>query len=195
MKSAVFGIYGESGSGKTKLIIEIIKRLTKEGFKIACIKLSDKKINIDIKGKDTWEYAKAGSKLVILSSKNETDFLIKNIIEIQKIINQIYFINKYDLIIIEGANDNFTSKIRLGKIKKRKNTIQTYNGDFEQLIKIIKKEIMRRENMEKISIKVNGKQIPLTEFPSDFIRNTIIGMLKSLKGVKDIKKVEIYIQM
>jgi molybdopterin-guanine dinucleotide biosynthesis protein B len=195
MESSILGIYGESGSGKTKLIIEIIKRLAKERFKIACIKLSDKKINIDTKRKDTWEYAKAGSKLVILSSKNETDFIIKNKIDIQKIINQINFINNYDLIIIEGANDNFTPKIRLGKIKKRKNTIQTYNGDFEQLIKIIKKEIIRRENMEKISIKINGKQIPLTEFPSDFIRNTIIGMLKSLKGVKDIKKVEINIQM
>jgi len=49
--------------------------------------------------------------------------------------------------------------------------------------------------MEKINIKVNGKQIPLTEFPADFIKNTIVGMLKSLKGVKDIKKVEINIEV
>jgi len=40
-------------------------------------------------------------------------------------------------------------------------------------------------------IKVNGKQIPLTEFPADFIKNTICGMLKSLKGVDNIKDVEI----
>jgi len=195
MNPAVFGVYGESGSGKTKLIIDIIKRLTKEGFKIACIKITDKKINIDTKAKDTWKYSKAGSKLVVLSSKNETDFLIKNKEEIQKIIDQINSLNKYDLIIIEGANDNFTPKIRLGNIKIRKNTIQTYKGDFEQLIKTIKKEIMRRKNMEKISIKVNGKQIPLTDFPADIIRNTITGMLKSLKGVKEIKKVEISIEM
>ena len=195
MKSAVFGIYGESGSGKTKLIMDIIRRLTKEGFKVACIKISDKKISIDTKGKDTWNYAKSGSKLVVLLSKNETDFIIKNKIELQKIIDQINSINKFDLIIIEGANDNFTPKIRLGKIKKRKKTILTYNGDFKQLIKIIKKDIMEMENMEKISIKVNGKQIHLTEFPADFIRNTITGMLKSLKGVEKISRVEINIEM
>ena len=40
-------------------------------------------------------------------------------------------------------------------------------------------------------IKVNGKQIPLTEFPTEFIQNTICGMLESLKGVEEIKKVEI----
>ena len=45
--------------------------------------------------------------------------------------------------------------------------------------------------MEKMIIKVNGKLIPLTEFPTDFIKNTICGMLKSLKGVDDIKNVEI----
>ena len=45
--------------------------------------------------------------------------------------------------------------------------------------------------MEKISIKVNGKEIILTEFPKDIIKNTIVGMLKSLKGVEKIKDVEI----
>jgi len=195
MYPAVFGVYGESGSGKTKLIIDIIKRLTKEGFKIACIKITDKKINIDTKGKDTWKYEKAGSELVVLSSKNETDFLIKNKEEIQKIIDQLNYLNKYDLVITEGANDNFTPKIRLGTIKIRKNTIQTYKGDFEELIETIKKEIIRSRNMKKISIKVNGKQIPLTEFPADFITNTITGMLKSLKGVKEINKVEINFEM
>jgi len=49
--------------------------------------------------------------------------------------------------------------------------------------------------MKKISITVNEKQIPLTEFPADFITNTITGMLKSLKGVKEINKVEINIEM
>jgi len=149
MKSAVIGIYGESGSGKTSLIIKLINRLKKERYKIACIKITDKIINIDTKAKDTWKYAEAGSKLVVLSSKNETDFLIKNKLEIKKVIDQIDSLDKYDLIIIEGANDDFTPKIRLGNIKERKNTIQTYKGDFEELIKTIKKEIIRRKKWKK----------------------------------------------
>ena len=46
--------------------------------------------------------------------------------------------------------------------------------------------------MEDVIIKVNGKQIPLTEFPSDIIKKTITGMLQSLKGVDEIKEVEIH---
>ena len=45
--------------------------------------------------------------------------------------------------------------------------------------------------MEEISIKVNGKEIPLTEFPTEIIKSTICGMLESLKGVEEIKNVEI----
>jgi hypothetical protein len=45
--------------------------------------------------------------------------------------------------------------------------------------------------MDNISIKVNGKEILLTEFPTEVIKNTICGMLKSLKGVDEIKDVEI----
>ncbi len=46
--------------------------------------------------------------------------------------------------------------------------------------------------MSKLIVKVNDKIIPLTEFPTEFIQNTICGMLQTLKGVDDIKKVEIY---
>ncbi len=48
--------------------------------------------------------------------------------------------------------------------------------------------------MSDISIKVNGKNVPLTEFPEEFIANTIKGMLSSLKGVDEIEDVEIKIK-
>jgi len=45
--------------------------------------------------------------------------------------------------------------------------------------------------MKEIKVKVNGEDIPLTEFPKEFIVKTVCGMLKSLKGVDEIKDVEI----
>ena len=45
--------------------------------------------------------------------------------------------------------------------------------------------------MDEIIVKVNEKQIPLTEFPSELIKQTITGMLSSLKGVDEINSVEI----
>jgi hypothetical protein len=45
--------------------------------------------------------------------------------------------------------------------------------------------------MNDITIKINGEKIPLSEFPAEFIKNTIAGMLSSLKGIDEINTVEI----
>jgi molybdopterin-guanine dinucleotide biosynthesis protein B len=195
MKPAIFGIYGMSNTGKTKIIVDIIEELTKDGFNIASVKISDKKIDIDTESKDSWKHARAGSKLVVLSSKNDTDFLLKKHEDIDKIINQISLFGDYDLVIVEGARDSLIPKIRLGDIEIRENTILTYNDNFNEVIELIKNEISRRNKMEDMVIKVNGKPIPLTEFPTEFIKNTVCGMLRSLKGVDEIKDVEIRFEL
>ena len=45
--------------------------------------------------------------------------------------------------------------------------------------------------MSDLKIKVNGKNVPLSEFPEEFIKNTLFGMLKTLKGVEKIETFEI----
>ena len=49
--------------------------------------------------------------------------------------------------------------------------------------------------MSEINIKVNGENIPLSEFPSEFIINSVCGMLRTLKGVDEIKDIEIKIKV
>ena len=49
--------------------------------------------------------------------------------------------------------------------------------------------------MSEINIKVNDKNVSLSEFPAEFIINSICGMLKTLKGVDEIKEVEIKIEI
>lgn len=141
---SIIGFYGESNTGKTALLVEIINRLSKEGFNVASIKISDKGISIDSEGKDTWKHAQAGSKLVVFSSENETDFLLKQKISNNEIVENIKRLGNYDIILVEGANDENTPKIRIGDIKERKNTILTYDDDFEGLVNFIKNEILRR---------------------------------------------------
>ena len=144
MKPFVLGFYGESDTGKTSLIVDVISRLTKEGYNVASVKVTDKRISIDSAGKDTWKHASAGSDLVVFSTDVETDFLLKQKMSNTDIVNSINHFGKYDIIVIEGANDESIQKIRIGKIKERKNTFLNYDGDFEKLIDYIKKEINRR---------------------------------------------------
>ncbi len=135
---SIIGFYGESNTGKTTLIVKIINRLSKDGFNVASVKISNKKISIDSEAKDTWKHAEAGSKLVVFSTENETDFLLKRKISNNEIVDNIKRLGNYDIILVEGANDENIPKIRLGEIKERKNTIFTYDDDFEELINFIK---------------------------------------------------------
>jgi molybdopterin-guanine dinucleotide biosynthesis protein B len=146
MKKPVIGIYGKSDTGKTTLIIDIIKQLSDEGFKIATIKITDKKIGIDTKGKDTWKHGEAGARLVVLSSPKGTNFLLKRSEDILEIIDIIYTLGEYDLVIIEGANDKYTPKIRIGDIEKRENTIFTYTDDFFEIIELLKTKFIGGKN-------------------------------------------------
>jgi len=46
----------------------------------------------------------------------------------------------------------------------------------------------------KTTLSVNGKSVPLTEFPNEFIKNTILGMISSLKGVDQVETVELTLE-
>lgn len=141
----VLGFYGESDTGKTTLITKIIERLVAEGLTVATVKITDKEIGMDAKGKDTWRHSEAGSKLVVLSSPIETDFILKERKSINEVIQHINWLGEYDVILVEGAKDSDIPKIRIGDTPERENTILTYKDDFEEIIKTIKNTISRRK--------------------------------------------------
>ena len=183
-KPIIVGFYGYSNSGKTTLIERLIKELASQGKKVAAIKQSVHPVSLDIEGKDTHRFSKAGADPVILSSTIETDFMFNKPLEINEIIELTTAINKPDIIIIESARDAAIMKIRIGDIDIRENTIWTYDGNFEC---IDQKNIEWRQMMYKVTIKVNGKDIYLTDFPTKIITNILLGILESLKEVEEIK--------
>jgi len=190
-KPAVFGIYGNSDTGKTTLIEHLVSQLTKEGFIVATIKQTKKAISLDIMNKDTWRYHDAGAGLVVFSSQCETDFLLYKTLTFSEIIQRISSFGYYDLILVEGADDINIPKIQLGSGKKRTNTIASYEGNVKKILTLIKRELKKKQLYQHLSITVNGKNIPLTEIPEQMITNTIVGILGSLKDVQDINEVTI----
>jgi hypothetical protein len=46
----------------------------------------------------------------------------------------------------------------------------------------------------KVELTVNGKEIPLNDFVVNFISETIIGMVKPLRGVTDVKTLSVKIE-
>jgi molybdopterin-guanine dinucleotide biosynthesis protein MobB len=149
---------------------------------------------MDTENKDTWRHHDAGANLVVFSSRCETDFLFYNKMNTIEIVRRISEFGGFDCILIEGADDPILPKIQIGNGKKRTNTIATYKGNPKEFLTLIKKELQRKSSVPGLSITVNGKLVPLTEFPEQIITNTIVGMLRSLKGVQDIREASIQLK-
>ena len=188
---AVFGFYGDSDSGKTTLLVRLVSELTNEGHQVATIKQTKKGISMDTKNKDTWRHHKAGADLVVFSSLCETDFLLNKPTSTSEIIRRISEFGDFDLVLIEGADDPNIPKIQIGDGKKRSNTIATYKGNIKEIFPLIKKELKKKPSLSHLCITVNGKVVPLSEFPEQIITNAIVGMVASLKGVQNIREVTI----
>jgi len=187
----VFGIYGESDSGKTTLIVQLVARLTKEGYRVATVKQTNKAISMDTTNKDTWMHHHAGAHLVVFSSRSETNFLLDAPLSSSEILRRISEFGNFDFILVEGADDPDIPKIQVGLGRRRSNTIAVYKDNFQEIFALLKKQTTIQPSPSDLSIKVNGMDIPLTQFPAQIISNTIVGMLGSLKNVQDIHKVTI----
>ena len=195
VRPAILGFYGESNSGKTTLLVNIIEELKKEGFSVATIKNTNKNIQIDKKGKDTWKHRHAGADVVSLSSPDGTIIIMNQGMDEKNIAERICAYQPIDVILIEGARDPIIPKIQIGKGEKRDNTIMQYQDDFQKVMAIIKQEIDQRKKKQKIDLEVNGKKIGLTEFPADMITATLVGMLSSLKGIDEIHEINLHLQI
>lgn len=62
--------------------------------------------------------------------------------------------------------------------KEQEKLVELVNSKVEVLVK------RKRKRKEKITIQVDGKFLPLGDFVQDIIRNAVLGMVASLKGVK-----------
>ena len=65
--------------------------------------------------------------------------------------------------------------------------------DMRGLSNFIEKEFLKSKREGEISLRVDGKPIPMTPFVRDFLAKTVKGMLSALKGCETSTQIEIYI--
>jgi len=133
----IIGFYGFSESGKTTLIEQAISHLKQAGYGVAAIKQSDQSVQMDQEGKDTWRFSASGAEMVALRTPVGTSPVFNEELEIRELIGLMMAHHRPDFILVEGANNAWIPKIRIGSITDRENTVWTYNGIFEDLIQTI----------------------------------------------------------
>lgn len=108
----VVSVVGYSNSGKTTLLVKIIKELKTRGFKVATIKHHHKNVDIDTPGKDTWRHAQAGADTVVLASPSKVA-IIEQTPEGMSLDEIIGKISGVDIIITEGFKHEKKPKIEV----------------------------------------------------------------------------------
>ncbi|MDG6219406.1 MAG: molybdopterin-guanine dinucleotide biosynthesis protein MobB, partial [Candidatus Thermoplasmatota archaeon] len=102
--------------------------------------------SIDTPGKDTWKLTNAGSDLVCFQTALETSFIINQQLPFKKIMDIINTMGLFDIVLVEGSNDDFIEKIRLDqKTPLRKNTVFTFDGDINKVVLFIEQQIVRKD--------------------------------------------------
>ncbi len=100
----IIGITGYSGSGKTTLIRKILLALKKQGLSVGVLKHIHHKLNIDIRGKDTDHFYRAGADLVFAHDAQQGFARYRGIDKaLPDLIRRLPA--ALDLIIIEGHKD------------------------------------------------------------------------------------------
>ncbi len=188
----VLGVYGFSDSGKTMLVTELVQRLSAEGLQVGAIKCSHERFSFDTAGTDTFRHQEAGAFGSVFLSPKNTVVQLSTSIDEPTAITLLTLHSSVDVILVEGSNHSMIPKVRIGDIEKRENTVCTVDGpNVEKVYAYVKEHMHDQKTSSTLQLQVNGKSIPLSEFPEEIILKTLLGMLSSLHGVDSIKSFKI----
>jgi molybdopterin-guanine dinucleotide biosynthesis protein B len=65
---AVVHIVGKSNSGKTLLVVRLVRELRRRGYQVGTIKHASHGFDLDKRGKDSWRHFQAGSEATVVVS-------------------------------------------------------------------------------------------------------------------------------
>ena len=113
----VIAVVGSRKSGKTTTTENLIKELTKRGYKVAAIKhISKPDFTIDTAGKDTWKFAKAGANTIISVAATEIATIEKVNTESVSLETLLKKCKGNDVVFVEGLKKLVALKKKVPKI-------------------------------------------------------------------------------
>jgi molybdopterin-guanine dinucleotide biosynthesis protein B len=129
LKPKIIAVVGAKKSGKTTTAENIIRELTKRGYKVAAIKhVSEPNFTIDTPEKDTWRYAQAGARTIVSAAAKEIATIEKISLETVKLETLLKKCKGNDIIIIEGFKKAVAEEKNLPKIVVTKSMDEAVNA-------------------------------------------------------------------
>lgn len=208
----IVSIIGKSGSGKTTLMEKLIGELKSRGYRVATVKHSHHSFETDQPGKDSWRHRQAGSEATALISPDRIT-LIKPMAE-ELTIGAIarLFGEDYDIILTEGFKQGTAPKIEVHrheigppfdtvskliaiatdeplKVKTRQFSLEDVTG----LVDLLEQDFIKPQK-ERLILYINNAPVTLIAFPKKIIGNVLLAMASCLKGITQVRSLDISIR-
>ncbi|MFH0847815.1 MAG: molybdopterin-guanine dinucleotide biosynthesis protein B [Chloroflexota bacterium] len=210
----VVSFVGVGKSGKTTFLEKLIPELKGRGYRVATIKHTIHRTGFDAPEKDTSRHIRAGSEATAISSPNEfvlirpggKDMTLEDMVRLVG--------DDFDIILTEGFKRGKAPKIEVHRREKGEALGKSLTGlvavitdetlkvkvrqfsldDVKGAADLLENEFIK-PNRERISLYINGEPVPLSAFPEGIIRNILLGMASSLKGVNEVKSLDISLRL
>ena len=128
MTSAVIGVTGWSGSGKTALLVRLIPELSARGYRVATVKHAHHSFDIDTPGKDSFEHRSAGASEVIVASAKRWAIMHENLDEAEPALEELLAkLSPADIVLVEGFKNEKHKKIEVHRPETGAELIYTTN--------------------------------------------------------------------
>ncbi len=210
---AIISIVGHSNSGKTTLLEKLVRELKSRGYRIATVKHAPDEAGPDEPGTDSWRHIEAGSEATVIAARDRL-MLIKPVADSESMEEIVQLIGEdQDLLIVEGFKRSRMHKIEVHRretgpmLENLQNRVAFATGepletdvrqfpldDPKSIADFIEEEFIGKREDRVFSLYINGRAVPLTEFPKNIIVNVLLAMAASLKGVGQVGVIRAFLK-
>jgi molybdopterin-guanine dinucleotide biosynthesis protein B len=208
---SIISIVGKSSSGKTTLLEALIAELKKRGYKVAIVKHSHHKDDLDTAAKDTWRFTKAGSELSAINSLDHLAIYrrMDDYFDPKDIANFVLW--DFDILLTEGFKSSNYPKIEVRRNEQGNelltdqksllavvtdkpmdiNVPQFNHDDIAGIADLIEKEIISQNNDSDIEMVINGVPTPISPSLKDLLTRTLSAMIPNPSNNGEVKNLHI----
>ncbi len=108
----VVAVVGRSDSGKTTLLVGLIREIRRYGLRVGTIKHHPHDVEMDTPGKDTWRHRRAGASATVLSTPTAVG-VIRSADHDHEPNELLRFLSDMDIVLAEGYKGAPLSKIEV----------------------------------------------------------------------------------
>ena len=208
---SIISIVGKSSSGKTTLLEKLIAELKRRGYKVAIVKHSHHKDDLDTAAKDTWRFTKAGSELSAINSLDHLAIYrrMDDYFDPRDITNFVLW--DFDILLTEGFKGSSYPKIEVHRSEQGKELLtdpklllavitdepldiavpQLDHDDVAGIADIIEKTIISQNNETDLDLVIDGVHTPVSPSLKDLLTRTLTDMIPGPQGNGEIKNMHI----